>query len=201
MIREALDGETIFAIREFLGPEECDQLIALSESIGYQAAGLGDEVVLQLRNNGRAFLEDRDLAAKLWHKARPFLSARREGWEACGLHERFRFYRYEAAEMFAPHYDGCVSRGEDEVSQLTFMIYLNGECEGGETRFYQRNAVLRFEVAPERGKALIFEHAQMHEGAPVVAGRKYVLRTDVMYRRGVKGGAVGAEALDAERTR
>jgi hypothetical protein len=29
--------------------------------------------------------------------------------------------------------------------------------------------------------ALVFLHLQLHEGAPVVEGRKYVLRTDVMY--------------------
>ena len=31
------------------------------------------------------------------------------------------------------------------------------------------------------GQVLIFEHRQLHEGAPVLAGKKYVLRTDVMY--------------------
>jgi len=29
--------------------------------------------------------------------------------------------------------------------------------------------------------ALVFIHRQLHEGAPVIQGRKYVLRTDVMY--------------------
>ena len=37
-------------------------------------------------------------------------------------------------------------------------------------------------MTPERGKALVFYHRQLHEGMPVVRGRKYVLRTDVMYR-------------------
>jgi prolyl 4-hydroxylase len=31
--------------------------------------------------------------------------------------------------------------------------------------------------------ALVFDHQQVHEGAAVESGRKYVLRTDVMYRR------------------
>ena len=38
-------------------------------------------------------------------------------------------------------------------------------------------------VTPERGKALVFYHRQLHEGMPVVRGRKYVLRTEVMYRQ------------------
>lgn len=32
--------------------------------------------------------------------------------------------------------------------------------------------------------ALVFVHRHLHEGAPVIAGRKYVLRTDVMYAEG-----------------
>lgn len=38
------------------------------------------------------------------------------------------------------------------------------------------------EVAPTAGTALLFRHRVLHEGAPVAAGVKYVLRTDVMYR-------------------
>jgi hypothetical protein len=36
-------------------------------------------------------------------------------------------------------------------------------------------------VRPVRGTALVFRHRLLHEGAPVLTGRKYVLRTDVMY--------------------
>ncbi len=38
-------------------------------------------------------------------------------------------------------------------------------------------------VKPECGKALVFFHRQLHEGAAVIRGRKYVLRSDIMYRR------------------
>ena len=44
---------------------------------------------------------------------------------------------------------------------------------GGETKFYVDNGMLRLEVKPERGMALVFVHRQLHEGAPVVQGRKY----------------------------
>jgi hypothetical protein len=46
---------------------------------------------------------------------------------------------------------------------------------GGETRFENVS------VAPAPGLALVFDHYLMHEGAPVIEGQKYVLRTDVMY--------------------
>ena len=37
-------------------------------------------------------------------------------------------------------------------------------------------------VVPETGLALFFVHQIRHKGQPVTKGRKYVLRTDVMYR-------------------
>ncbi len=180
---EALDPENVFVVHDFISRPECEQLIARSEAIGYVAAGVGGELVPQLRNNARAFLEDATLAAWLWQRLAPVLPASRADWDACGLHERFRFYRYDTAEQFAPHLDGCVSRDNGEESKLTFMIYLSDVDEGGETVFFAPGSdQQRFAVRPVAGKALAFEHLQLHAGASVVRGRKYVLRTDVMYR-------------------
>jgi hypothetical protein len=79
--------------------------------------------------------------------------------------------------------DGSVRRGEAEESRLTFMVYLSEVEEGGETNFYRTGRALQFAVRPSAGKALVFDHRRLHEGAAVRKGRKYVLRTDVMYRR------------------
>lgn len=56
------------------------------------------------------------------------------------------------------------------------MIYLNDCYEGGATCF--RHAT----VTPRQGMALVFDHEQIHEGGEVLAGIKYVLRTDVLSR-------------------
>jgi hypothetical protein len=68
------------------------------------------------------------------------------------------------------------------------MVYLNEGAEGGQTVFYSEERVggLRQVVAsidPKIGTGLFFAHAWWHEGAKVLSGRKYVLRTDVMYRK------------------
>ena len=55
------------------------------------------------------------------------------------------------------------------------MIYLNDNFKGGETRF--NNLI----VAPKKGSALVFYHYLEHEGAEVLQGIKYVLRTDIMF--------------------
>ena len=38
-------------------------------------------------------------------------------------------------------------------------------------------------VAPKRGTALVFNHDTLHEGQPVSKGSKYIIRTEIMYRR------------------
>jgi hypothetical protein len=195
MRKENLDEDDIFLIHDFLSPQECDSFIARSEQAGYADAPLttadGPVINKGVRDNRRLMVDDPDLARSLYERARPFLPAVVERrWEVSSFNERWRYYRYDPGERFALHYDGHVQRSEDEVSQLTFMIYLK-DFEGGQTNFYFLPAgswfVLSAEpslsVKPERGAALVFIHRRLHEGAPVVAGRKYVLRTDVLCRR------------------
>ena len=38
-------------------------------------------------------------------------------------------------------------------------------------------------VTPRQGTALIFNHDTLHEGLPVIEGVKYIIRTEIMYRR------------------
>ena len=65
------------------------------------------------------------------------------------------------------------------------MVYLK-EFDGGETKFYLRYPHSNVAIKPQTGMALCFLHQLRHEGAPIIKGRKYVLRTDVMYgKRGV----------------
>jgi hypothetical protein len=64
------------------------------------------------------------------------------------------------------------------------LIYLSDEFEGGETSFedsYSDESFDEFQIIPKIGMALFFEHPIHHKGEPVTAGRKYVLRSDVMY--------------------
>ena len=90
-------------------------------------------------------------AAELFGRARPWLPGRLGRWELVGLNERFRYYRYDVAERFAPHLDGAFTR-EGEQSQLTFMLYLNDGFAGGETNFFNAMGQRRLSVRPEVAK-------------------------------------------------
>jgi predicted 2-oxoglutarate/Fe(II)-dependent dioxygenase YbiX len=185
-----LDADQIFTIANFLSPDECAQHIARSEAAGFDDAPIttaaGFVMRKDVRDNLRVMFDDLALAADLYARLQPFMPAKRLVWRVHGLNERFRFYRYDVGQKFDIHYDGSFRRSDVEESLFTFMVYLNDGFEGGETKFYLQDGRLRVSVKPETGKALVFWHSQLHEGAPVRQGRKYVLRSDVMYRLDVK---------------
>ena len=193
MRKELLDGEQAFVIHDFLTPAECAEYVRASEAAGYGAAPIttagGFVMAPEIRNNERVMIDNFAWAKSLWERARPFVPSPYLGHEATGVNERFRFYRYDPGHTFRPHIDGHFARN-DERSQFTFMVYLSGDCAGGETVIYFQDDGLtlpdgaEIRVKPETGKALLFYHYLLHEGAPVTSGRKYVLRTDVMYRTG-----------------
>ncbi|HJZ54153.1 MAG TPA: 2OG-Fe(II) oxygenase [Gemmataceae bacterium] len=186
------DLEDVFVIRGFLSPAECEQYIAQSEAAGYGDAPInvfGGQVVDKgMRNNDRVMIDDPKLAATLWERLQPFVPEARGSWRACGLNERFRFYRYDPGQRFHWHYDGYYERSPTEQSALTFMVYLNEGFGGGATEFDfrfvigDRSGEWLVPVIPETGMALVFVHRILHQGAAVTKGRKYVLRSDVMYR-------------------
>ncbi|PHS02949.1 MAG: hypothetical protein COA78_19870 [Blastopirellula sp.] len=173
-------SEQIFTVSEFFSPEECDAYIELSESMGYADApintAMGPMIRQDVRNNTRVMLDDLPRADDLWSRIQDYIPHKLRSWSSCGVNERLRFYRYDVGQQFDWHYDGCFERDNGERSFLTFMVYLNDGFTGGET------TIEEIDIKPEKGMALFFIHQIRHKGQPVTGGRKYVLRTDVMYR-------------------
>jgi hypothetical protein len=189
MIKQDLDPGKVLVIQDFLSSQECTALIRRSEGLTYEPGTVGDMVMDDVRNNERVLLDDPALAADLFRRAEPFLPVEIDGHHLWGFNERWRFYRYQPGQTFKPHRDGSYCRiGAFEESRLTFMVYLNEELTGGETQFFsgmeQAAAQCAYlTVKPKTGMALVFVHSIWHEGAVVRSGQKYVLRTDVMYKR------------------
>jgi len=174
-------GLGVFTVDQFLNKAECQHYIEMGEQMGYQPSEvnlpIGSVRRTDIRNNDRVIFDDPCLAELLFARAAPLLPATLGEWRLHGLNERFRFYRYGRGEYFKWHKDGYFEKTPDEVSMLTFLIYLNASFEGGDTQF-------RWEtVRPREGMLLVFPHNQSHQGAEISAGTKYVLRSDVMYER------------------
>jgi hypothetical protein len=174
---ELQDG--VFTLDPFLDSAACEELIRHSEAVGYEAAtittGGGADIAPDIRNNARLIEDDFARAQAFWLGVRDHVPPFVQGRQAIGVNERFRFYRYDPGERFAGHLDAPFRRETGEQSLLTFMVYLNDNFAGGETAFRD------LKVVPKTGLALLFRHNIFHEGMPVRAGRKYVLRSDVMF--------------------
>lgn len=177
-----------------LEESECARIQALAEAHGFSITGV--DYPPSYRDNDRLVLDDPALAARLFARLAHLLPARvvddaGANWELAGLNERFRFCRYRDGQSFRVHRDGAHSPGPSARSRFTCQIYLNeaASFEGGATRFYGSrhadNAIGA--VTPRAGTAVIFDHDLWHDGEPVRAGTKYVMRTDVIYARAHRG--------------
>jgi predicted 2-oxoglutarate/Fe(II)-dependent dioxygenase YbiX len=174
-------SDEIFTVAGILSSAECDSFVAFSESCGFGDAPIetsfGPIMRKDVRNNARVMVDLPGLAHLLWERAGIYVPNSLAGHQAVGVNERFRFYRYDPGQTFRWHRDGYFERPSGERSRLTLMVYLNEDFDGGETRFVDTV------IKPTRGMALFFVHHLLHEGAEVTRGRKYVMRTDVMYGR------------------
>ena len=113
-------------------------------------------------------------------------------WRPHGLNELFRICSYQCGGHFVPHLDGGHTRSKVDASMQTFMLYLNSsdEFEGGRTRFFDETqrayrapdpAKVVCTYVPQRGDALIFNSALMHDGEALQGGEKWIMRSEVMH--------------------
>ena len=164
----------------------------------------------EIRNNDRMFIDDHALAAQIWQRIADTLPPEEESedsqflhkqknrdlsnWTAVGVNERLRVLRYDPGTYFAPHFDGAYSRDDPEhpqcgdMSFITAQVYLNEGFEGGATAFldpedWERPEDSKIDVVPRTGSVLLFEHPLLHEGSKLLKGRKYTIRSDIMFHR------------------
>lgn len=170
--------------------QQCQQFIDFSHQFEYEVAPItvnSKEGLTQLRtdirDNQRVIYDDAEFALRIFNQVKTYLPTPLFEWQVDGVNERFRFYLYENGQTFKPHFDGKYEVNDWHSSQLTLLIYLSEDFIGGETNFFNKTKHAPiFNIQPKIGQILIFEHRQLHSGAPVTQGQKYVLRTDVMYK-------------------
>lgn len=100
--------------------------------------------------------------------------------------EALQILRYHPGQQYRPHLD--FTRTGDNVRLLTALVYLNGDYEGGATRFVKTG----LEVKGRRGDAIVFRSAlpdrspdplSEHAGLPVTKGIKYLASRWIRERR------------------
>jgi hypothetical protein len=112
------------------------------------------------------------------------------------------FAKYPCGGHFAPHTDGNAVIDFNYRSMYSIILFLNTvpDGQGGGTRFYRDEAVHQLAekdrrwtcdaslatalVSAVEGRLLFFHQGLVHEGvAPAAPHVKYIIRSDVMYRR------------------
>jgi hypothetical protein len=140
-------------------------------------------------------LKDTPFEAKL--KDAPWIQMNRgELPRVVGLNEHFCLLKYQQGQFLQAHKNDLsfvqapsedkglgegVGEGVGEMSCVTMQAYLNQNFKGGVTTFNPGGQYL--DVKPRTGSLLLFQHdiLTLHEEQMVIEGKKYLLRTDVMY--------------------
>lgn len=191
-----------FQLLNVLAPDECERLIALTETLGYLADAAVSLPRSVRHNDSTTWVADDITAELMWQRCSPHIlpSDDFSYKQAVGLNARFRFYRYGEGDYFGAHTDGSwpgsrVVDGrlidnayDDRWSQLTFLLFLSADFKGGATRFYVEGNSRRdsVDVRTPLGGALCFPHGVhplhcVHGSEPITSGVKYIIRSDVLF--------------------
>jgi len=213
VIRQTVpDVPGAFQLLNVLSGQECRNLIELTEMLGYlpdAPVSLGRDI---RHNDNVTWVVDETIDGIIWQRVKSSfgdLGDVYRGRRALGLNARFRFYRYQQGDFFKPHTDGAwpgsrvinhelvTNAYPDRWSQISFLIFLNDDFDGGATQFWvdasepQQPArseanVTKVDVRTPAGGVLCFPHGRhplhcLHSSEPILRGQKYIIRTDVLF--------------------
>ena len=198
-----------FQLLNVLTKKECREIIRIAESLGFHQDSPVSLPHNIRHNDNMNWVVSPAIDSVFWERSKGLVSEGVDGQPAKGINARFRFYKYHTGDYFSPHTDGAwpgsrVIEGvyvEDAypglLSQFTYLIFLNDDYEGGRTEFLvSKDQPLRPSKNPSesqtvgvktpQGAVLCFPHGLhplhcLHSGEKVLAGTKYVIRTDILY--------------------
>jgi hypothetical protein len=201
-----------FQLHNVLSKLECNALIKASEALGYTDDAAQSLPRSVRHNDNLTWIADDTTLAILWDRCAGLFTDDHNhfiGRQALGLNGRCRFYRYNEGDYFSPHSDDSwpgsrivnkevvANAFDDRWSMYTFLIYLNDDFEGGETKFLvdakepdlpardQQNS-LAISLRAPTGSVLCFPHGAhplqcLHGSEDIISGTKYIIRTDVLF--------------------
>eukprot|EP00759_Apiculatamorpha_spiralis_P030002 PhF_6_TR31847/c0_g1_i13/m.47185 len=201
---EDINPSTLFVIEDALTTEECDRLISQTSGYVEDVSGIFPNTY---RRADRALLRSHMLAKDIFDRVAPHLCREdiyhrtpmcfgHEGvWFPASCNECIKLSRYDRGGLFTDHRDGPWIPREDHASMYTVVMYLNDDFEGGETVFTLNHDVRsvvgaprtckreEVTVQPKRGSIVVFNHELQHRGNVVLSGTKYIMRTELIFRR------------------
>ncbi|MES1908944.1 MAG: hypothetical protein MHM6MM_001777 [Cercozoa sp. M6MM] len=189
-------------IDNFLSERECQQLIEAAENNGgTRLLPLSQEYPQQYRSGKRFLTLAPEFVDVMWQRLSPlFDRTEKRGmvpfghdkstkWKPCGINPMLRITKYDPGDKFSPHRDSGFVAAPGIESAMTLLVYLNHDCKGGHTLFYNDRSIsrvvpgknIKLREVPKTGAALLFPHDVIHAGDTVESGNKYILRCDVLF--------------------
>lgn len=174
----------LLTLDNFMSAEECAEIIALTKSklrpseiaaqSGYEGFRTSTTCDLTYLNN--------DAADRIDQKIIDCLGIQ------IGTTEIIQAQHYDVGQQFKAHHDYFEPGSESYLKYSkdggqrtwTFMVYLNQECEGGETEFPQ----LGLKFTPKTGTAIVWNNLladgsinpnTLHQAHPIISGEKVVI--------------------------
>ncbi|EFC40555.1 predicted protein [Naegleria gruberi] len=207
--KESQDVETIINqdrciyIGSLLSRTECSDLIDSTSRLGY--AEIDKEYPKEYRNSERVLVKSKKLADMIWSRIVPFLKKSdidgvkpygfdNDGcWVPCGINEVLRFNKYSRGTFFKPHTDAQFVRNDNEKSIFTVLVYLSDSSAAttllkkvGE-KIEDDSISFDFKklasIKPTEGSVAIFNHDLYHDGQKLYYGSKYVVRSEIIFKR------------------
>ena len=192
-----------FQLLNVFTAQECEDFIKQTEELGY----LEDAAVSlprSVRHNDNITWVVDDLTHDIiWNRCKDYMIDNKEifyGKKTLGINKRFRFYKYSEGDFFKLHSDGSwpgsrvVNKEliadfyKDRYSQMTFLILLSEDFQGGETQFIvNKNGEKELvNIRTPKGGVLCFPHGLhplhcLHSSNTITSGIKYIIRTDVLF--------------------
>ncbi len=192
-----------FQLLNVFTAQECEDFIKQTEELGY----LEDAAVSlprSVRHNDNITWVVDDLTHDIiWNRCKDYMIDNKEifyGKKILGINKRFRFYKYSEGDFFKLHSDGSwpgsrvVNKEliadfyKDRYSQMTFLILLSEDFQGGETQFIvNKNGEKELvNIRTPKGGVLCFPHGLhplhcLHSSNTITSGIKYIIRTDVLF--------------------
>lgn len=139
-------------------------------------------------------VDDPELSKMIWDRLKRFVPPTLDGGIVVGLETNWRHGMYFEGQSVFAHMDFRHYEKEDEnvASRLSFTLYLNESFNNGETAFVLgpiglngSHGDIYLKSVPKTGGAILFYQTvpeYMHAAEIVRSGKKYIMRSDVMYR-------------------
>jgi hypothetical protein len=212
-IPDVKSKKSLYYIENVLTKLECEKLVEITQN---KYSTLKHEFLPSEREGNRLLTNDETFAQVIFERIKKFIFQDPKlidlkpcgfgvdgEWKVDHINPCFRYNQYISPSVgFKAHRDATYIHNEDIRSILTLLIYINDDFEGGDTVFYdtygtrtredlvddelKRGYTERFRYKPKTGSVLIFNHNMIHEGEALSHGTKYVIRSDVVFKRPVK---------------